>query len=413
LCATVFLIATLAACSALRPPWDSPPPAAANASPPAAAPSNEQPGDAAAGAKAAAPRADTPVTHTPKPDAPKPDAPVDAPKPDAPKPDAPKADAPKPDVPAHSQETTTPPRGTTAETSTEEPPEPSATPEDSEPMIDRTRRAVRSTTEWLARGVDSWFGDKPFEQGGKVTNGRLSVSVLKRETETLDTNVRLNVRLRLPNVEERTYLFFGRDNEQEAVSDTPGALSRQDRLLTDAPEDRSFFAGLGLALLDVFELRAGFRGIKPYAQARYRKPWTLSERDLVEFRHTFFWKVHDRLGATTALSYDHAYSETVAVRWLSAVTITQQTEQFEWSSLLGTYKAFNGGRVLGLELIGSGSQRSPKTFSEYGVQTKWAQPIYKDWLILELMVGHFWPYREDTHERSPIWGAGAGLTMKF
>ena len=34
------------------------------------------------------------------------------------------------------------------------------------PVLESTRQSVRSTTEWLARGVDSWFGDKPFAEGG-------------------------------------------------------------------------------------------------------------------------------------------------------------------------------------------------------------------------------------------------------
>ena len=73
-----------------------------------------------------------------------------------------------------------------------------------------TRRSVRSTAEWLARGVDSWFGDKPFEEGGKVTDGRLSVSLLQRHDENTDLSVRFNARFGLPNVEERVYLFIGR-----------------------------------------------------------------------------------------------------------------------------------------------------------------------------------------------------------
>ena len=37
------------------------------------------------------------------------------------------------------------------------------------PALDSSRQGVRQATEWVARGVDSWFGDIPFEEGGKVT----------------------------------------------------------------------------------------------------------------------------------------------------------------------------------------------------------------------------------------------------
>lgn len=304
--------------------------------------------------------------------------------------------------------------GTEPSTSeTPSPAEPSTQPPEEEPILERTRRTVRSTTEWLARGVDSWFGDKPFEEGGSVTNGRLSVGFLQRQGENDDVNVRLNARFRLPNVQERSYFFVGRDNEQEVVADTPGAFSRQDRLLTETPEERSFFAGLGVALRRYFDLRIGFHGFKPYGQVRYRRPWNLSQRDLVEFRQTFFWRLHDHFGSTTALSYEHAVSSTLAVRWLNATTITQRTERFDWSSIVGGYKAFPGDRLLSLELIAIGRQGTGVLLSDVGIQTKWLQPVYRDWLFGELTVGHFWPRPDEASERTKAWAVGAAVTMRF
>jgi hypothetical protein len=281
-------------------------------------------------------------------------------------------------------------------------------------VLENARRSVRSSTEWLARGVDSWFGDQPFwEGGGQVRDGRLSIGVLKRQGEGLDTRVRFNARVRLPNVERRAYVFVGRDNEREVVADTPGAFSRQDRLLPETREDRSFFTGLGVGLRDNIDLRLGFHGIKPYAQARYRQPWSLSDRDLVEFRQTFFWRVSDRFGSTTALSYEHALSATLAARWLTAITGTQKTKEWDWSSIVGTYKSFGAQRLLAFEAISSGRLGAHVTFGEYGVQTKWEQPIYRDWLIGEFLTGYFWPRFDVTSERTRRWALGFTTTMRF
>jgi hypothetical protein len=352
---------TLAACSTPRPLSPAPPPTeAAQADPAPAEPS--------------------PVDPTSPP-------PQGAP-PVEPASGAPPVEPPAPEQPA-----------------TEEPP--------TENVLESTRRNVRSTTEWLVRGVDSWFGDKPFEEGGEVKDGRLSIGFFKRKDESLDTRVRFNARLRLPNVERRAYLFIGRDNEREVVADTPGAFSRQERLLTESGEDRSFFAGLGLSLLDVFDLRIGFHGIRPYAQARYRRPWSLSERDLVEFRQTFFWRVSDHFGSTTALSYEHALSSSLALRWLSATTITQVTKKFDWSSIVGAYQAFGEQRLLSLEAITSGRVASGPTVGEYGVQTKWLQPVYRDWLLGEFLVGYYWPRIELSSHRTERWGLGFAVTMRF
>ncbi|MBW6494761.1 MAG: hypothetical protein K0B16_09460 [Burkholderiaceae bacterium] len=46
--------------------------------------------------------------------------------------------------------------------------------------LESARRSVRSAAEWLASGVNSWFGDRPFkEAGGKVSDGRFGLSFYK------------------------------------------------------------------------------------------------------------------------------------------------------------------------------------------------------------------------------------------
>ena len=279
---------------------------------------------------------------------------------------------------------------------------------------ENTRRSVRSTAEWLARGVDSWFGDKPFQDGGKVTDGRFSVVLLKRQDESVDLNVRFNARFRLPNLEENTYLFFGRDNQRELIADRPGAFSRQQRLLTETAANQSFFAGLGVALHESVDFRLGFRGgLNPYAQLRYRRPWEWSPVDLVEFRQTLFWSVDDHVGGTTAVSYEHAFSSTLAARWLTAATLTQKVRQVEWSSVVGAYKSLGGQRLLSLEALASGEEGKGVAVTDYGLQTKWEQPVYKNWLLGEFVVGHFWPRNDALSERGRAWAVGAGLKMQF
>jgi hypothetical protein len=293
-------------------------------------------------------------------------------------------------------------------------PAPETPPSETVEVLESTRASVRSTAEWLARGVDSWFGDKPFREGGKVSDGRLDVNLLKRQDESLDVNVRFNARFRLPNLEESAYLFFGRDNQRDLITDTPGPFTRQQRLLTETAANQSFFAGFGLALHESVDFRLGFRGgLKPYAQVRYRKPWVLSPIDLVEFRQTVFWSLSDHFGSTTAVSYEHAYSSTLAARWLTLATITQESKKFEWSTIVGTYKSLGGQRLLSLEALASGEQRPHLGLSDLGVQAKWEQPVYKNWLLGELVVGHFWPHKDPLTPRGKAWALGAGLKMQF
>ena len=287
-------------------------------------------------------------------------------------------------------------------------------PSEAAEPAESARRSVRSAAVWLASGVDSWFGDKPFADGGKVTNGRFSVSVLKRQDAGVDLKVRFNASFRLPNLENSAYLFIGRDDPRDLITDTPAAFSRQQRLLTETAADTTFFAGLGRSLGEQVDFRLGFRGgIKPYAQGRYRRPWRLGPADDIEFRETLFWSVNDHFGSTTALSYDHAFSPTLAGRWLSAATVTQTDSKFEWHSSLGAYKSLGNQRLLSLELLANGKQGSGVLLTDYGIQTRWEQPVHKDWLLGEFIIGHFWPRASALVPRSRAWALGAGLKMKF
>jgi hypothetical protein len=281
--------------------------------------------------------------------------------------------------------------------------------------LQATRRAVRGATEWLAHGIDSWFGDKPFEEGGWVSDGRLSLHLYLRQGEDPDVRLRFGARMRLPNVEQQAgYLFVGRDDPTEVVKDRPDEVSQQQPLLRQIETDPSFFAGLGLTVSDLVDFRIGFRGgLNPFVQARYRQTWPLSRADLLEFRQTFFWSVDDRFGSTTTLAASHAFSPTLSSRWLNSTTITQDSRVFEWSSIVGTYQSFGGQRKGSLELIFTGEQNSGVPVSDYGLQAGWVQPIYEDWLLVEFTVGHFRPRDTPQDERGREWAVGSGLTMRF
>lgn len=292
------------------------------------------------------------------------------------------------------------------------PAQPAAT--GTEATIESARDTVRSTALWLARGVDSWFGDKPFEQGGRVSNGRISLSFLERQGESTDWNLRFNARFRLPNVENTGYLFVGRDNTREVITDKPGTVTRQQRLVAEVPSDSRFFAGIGISALDNVDFRLGFRGgLKPYAQARWRQPWQLSPRDLIELRESIFWTLDDHMGSTTALSYEHALSNVLAARWVSAATITQQVRKFEWSSNLGLYRLMGQQRVLSVEYLMSGLQGSGVGVSEYGLQTRWEQPIFHNRLTGSVVVGHFWLRPTAADVRRSAWALGGTVAMGF
>ena len=300
-------------------------------------------------------------------------------------------------------------------------PAPEATPSapdlaqaDTNELAESARRSVRSATKWLARGVDSWFGDQPFEDGGEISNGQISLSLLKRQGESLDTALRFNVHLRLPNVEKFSYVFLGRDDPRDVVTDKPAEFSRQQRITRDRSEPPSFVAGLGLNLPNSVALRLGFRGgLKPFAQARYMQAWVWPSGTSADFRETVFWAPDDRFGSTSSMSLEHPLSSSLALRWLASATITQKSPRFAMSSSVGAYQSFSGQRLLTWELLVDGTQGAGVGLSDYGTQVKWQQPVYREWLLVEVLGGHFWPRRDAASPRTRAWAFGSSLKMRF
>ena len=283
-------------------------------------------------------------------------------------------------------------------------------------MLESTRRNTRSASEWLARSVDGWFGDTKFENSGKVSDGQLTLGVFKRRDQKADLDVRFNAHFHLPNLEHRAYVFVGRDDERNVVQDTPQAFARQQQLLANRSDERSLLAGLGVTLADVVDFRLGVGArLQPYVQARYSHPWTLSPGHVIDFRETLFWTRRERWGSTTALAYELVLSPTLGLRWLTAATITQASENFEWSSSAGVYRSFGEQRLLSLELLfnGTGSHGRGVGWSDYGLLAKWEQPLYKNWLLGEAVVGHFWPRPDSNSPRGRAFAVGGNLKMRF
>ena len=281
-------------------------------------------------------------------------------------------------------------------------------------LLEQSRTQVRGFSVWLGETVNDWFGDRPFEDGGKVTHGRLGLRNLWRQDEGWDTNVRFRARFDLPNLRDKAYVFIGRQNERELLTDQSEAFTREQLLLEERrKEDQTGFAGVGVALRKNLDFRVGVRGgMKFYTQARYRKQWALTEQDRIEFRETIFWNNKDKFGSTTALDYEHAFTPTLSLHWQNATTISEKTDDFAWGSSLGLFKRFGDDRILSGEMVVTGETGAKENVDEYGVRMKWTQPVYREWLIGEFIVGHYWPQRED-RERERAWGVGVNLEMRF
>ena len=297
--------------------------------------------------------------------------------------------------------------------------EPASTEEDQEdedlPVLDSSREEVREATEWVARGVDSWFGNKPFEEGGKVTKGRIRTRVVWREHDEVDFNLRFRVSMRLPNLQDKAYVLIGSENERDLVRDRPDTVMDQQRLLRESKrDDETFFAGIGLRLLDDVSVSVGLRDLhKPYLKLRYRHEWLLGQKNLISFQETGFWALSDGFGATTSLDFEHAFTPVLSARWHNSGTVSEEDDGLDWYTSLGLFRDFGEQRQLSGEVLADGETGDEVDVEEYGVLMKWRQPVYKDWLIGELTGGHYWEREKLAAEREGKWALGVGVQMNF
>jgi hypothetical protein len=302
-----------------------------------------------------------------------------------------------------------------SETSAPQPSSSTVESSSSEGAMEATRTSVREFVLALARRIDSWFGPVPFEEGGgRVTDGQINFELYYNEDGKFNPNLRFKANLRLPNMERRTYAFIGRDNPSDVVADRPDDLTRQNKALSDQPGDKQLFAGLGRPVGKNFDMRLGVRGgLKPFAQARFWHQWLLSPVQVLDFRQTTFADPDAKLGSTTALSYAMALRPTLALRWLSSTTVTQQDPHFNWASNIGLYKDFGAQRQATMEVQMYGTIRGDVPITDYGLQGTWEQPVYRDWLLGQILVGRFWPRKDVTDVRQGRWVGGLYLKMRF
>ena len=48
-----------------------------------------------------------------------------------------------------------------------------------------------------------------------------------------------------------------------------------------------------------------------------------------------------------------------------------------------------------------------------GLQLKWEQPLHRDALLGEVLLGHFWPRPDALAPRGRAWALGASLKLLF
>jgi hypothetical protein len=272
-----------------------------------------------------------------------------------------------------------------------------------------------------AMRVDRWFGsDKDESAYQQHVYGSIAPALLYDQYNRLQTRLRFNVNLPLPQLNSRFNAFIGRFDPNEFVTEQnepSGAFARQYGPLT---QDQTLF-GLSYHAPERqgghFEAGAGVRvalPIDPYVKASYVYEVGASERGLLALRETAFWQNHaEGFGVTTRVDMERIYGMRWLVRWANSATFSQKSNGIRGYSALLAMRGFPSRRALALEISVDGASDAPVPLHDYGAKIAYRESILRRWLIMEVRASVDWPQDYVSQTRNRSLGIGLGFEMLF
>lgn len=291
---------------------------------------------------------------------------------------------------------------------------------DANAWIDRMQRGVYSSVCGSAAWFDGLFGTPRYDQDSEETFGRLGLFEKYDRRDKLDTRLRLRARFSLPNLENRLKLTLGRGDEQALVEERPTDSENPRPANLQSVDDDAWLLGLGYnkqgGLENGFDFGVGVRlssGLDPYAKASYRHNFFFGGDTMLRFRETPFWRDSRGFGATTQVSLDHLATNTVLLRWNNIATVAEDTEGFEWGTSTTVFHSLGKRRGISYTALVGGETRADVRIQDYGIDVRYRQNVFREWLFMELSTSLTWPRETLEEEREINPGVGIGFEMYF
>jgi len=286
------------------------------------------------------------------------------------------------------------------------------------PLQEKTQEVVYGISCHTFRWLDHLFGDEIDFPENQV-NGLWLLGFEYREYDGFDFRGRFRVRASLPNLSNRWDVIFGRENEEEFVSDTaPGeqilfnpGLSRQ--------SDNQWLLGLGHRPSNRrrgFDYSLGLRlGAPPNAYGKvqyfYNKQYT--EKTDLRFRQTLFWRTDEGLGTTTRANLVHQANIQNVLRWEGVATVSEDTEGMKWYAAQTWFHQLEGKNAISLLAFAQGETDEEVALRDYGLNLIWRQPFTRDWMFLSMGPNITWPRTFESEKRELSLGFSLWIEMEF
>lgn len=286
-------------------------------------------------------------------------------------------------------------------------------------MIERARTQIEETVCGAALWFDGLFGDRRNLEAARGAHGRLETSLEHSSFYGTKSRTRFNVRVDLPNLEDRVSIFIGRDNEDDFARDrTEGFALRSEFPQVD--DSDQFFAGFGFSPPSSTRFRSdikvGVRNVREpraFVQARMQYLGHADDRHLLQFRLTPFYNTRDGFGITPGVDYSHVLSPRLLFRWSTIGTFSEVSTGFDWRTALLLYQGLGWERGLAYETFVRGLSETDVIVREYGLRLIYRQPVLRRRLYLQPLWGYSWPKEDATQTRRGAYLVGIGLELPF
>ncbi len=291
---------------------------------------------------------------------------------------------------------------------------------DTNAWIDKVQRGIYSGVCGTALWFDGLFGNPRYDLESNETFGRLGLFETYDRRDQLGTQFLLRARFELPNMMHRLRLTVARGDEQQLVEERPGTLVRPLPLGYQNVNDDAWLLGLGYSkqtsLADGFDFGIGVRlgtPVDPYVKSTYRHHFIFSEKTMLRFRETPFWRDSRGFGETTQVTFDHLVTDSVLLRWNNTGTVAGDTDGLEWGTGFTAYHSLKQRRAISYTALLQGETGADVRLQNYGVETRYRQSVFRKWLFLDVSASVTWPRETLAEEREINPGVGLGLEMYF
>jgi len=285
--------------------------------------------------------------------------------------------------------------------------------------LDRTREVMYDTLWHSAEHVDRWFGSVEDDAVYEQLYGSVAPALLYTQHDGLRAQLRFNMNIPLPQVNDRFHAFIGRFDPNEFITERDEPSGAFARTYGPSTEDQTLF-GIGYHQPEKqgsrFDASLGVRvalPMDPYVKGSWIFERGTSEAGLFSLRETLFWQHSEGAGATTRLDLERIYDLHWLTRFTVSATRSQESQGLRGYSSVLILRGLPARRAIAFEVGFDGSTQAPVPMHDYGFKVAYRQGILRRWLIMEVRTSVDWP-RDYTYERrTASLGIGLGFEMLF